>query len=103
MTGAHVSTARRPTMTHGDFLLRGTPCSLLPAVPGLMCLEAPAELFVQLPDAFHRAGPRPHIILGAALLRQTPDAGVAISVIVLDATSNRRRLDAPSVVIPDRL
>ena len=59
-------------------------------------------LFIRLPDAFHRAGPRPHIILGAGLLSWMPDAGVAISLIVLDVTSNQQRLEAPSVAIPNR-
>ena len=98
---AHVSMACRPAMAHGD-ILRGEPCLPLPAVPGLPCLEAPAKLFIRPPDALHRAEPRPHIILGAGLLRQTPNAGVAISRIVLDATSNQQRLGAPSVVVPDR-
>ena len=88
MTSAHVGTACRPALTHGD-ILRGKPCSLPPAFLGLPCLEASVGLFVRLPDAFRRAGPRPHVILGAGLLRQMPDAGVAISLIVLDVTSNQ--------------
>ena len=59
-------------------------------------------LSVRLPDAFHRAGPRPHIILGAGLRRWMLDAGVAISLIVLNVTSIRRHLGAPSVEVPDR-
>ena len=99
MTGAKVGTARRPAMTHGD-ILRGRPCSPLQAVPGLPCLGVSVGLFVRLPDAFHRARTRPHVILGAGLLRQTPDVGVATSLIV--PTSIQRRLEAPSVAVPDR-
>ena len=102
MTGAHVTMACRPALTHGD-ILRGKPCSPLPAFLGPPCLEASVGLFARSPDAFHRAGPRAHIILGAGLCRWMPDAGVAISPIVLDVSSNRRRLRAPSVAIPDRL
>lgn len=101
MMDAHVSMACRPALTHGDFL-RSKPCLPLPVLPGLPCPEAPVRLFVRLPNAFHPAGPRPHVILGAGLLHQMPDAGVAIFLIVLDVTSIRRRLGAPSVVVPDR-
>lgn len=88
-------------MTHGD-IFRGRPCSSLSAFLGMPCFEASVRLFVQPPDASHRAKPRPHIILGAGLLRRMPDAGVAIPLIVLDVTSNQQRLDAPSVVVPER-
>ena len=88
MTGAYVAMACRAALTHGD-ILRGKPCSPLPAFPGLPCLETSVRLPVRLPDAFHRAGPRPHVILGAGLLHWMPDAGVAISPIVLYVTSIR--------------
>ena len=89
-------------MPHGD-ILQGKPSTALPPILGPPCPDTSAGLFVPLPDAFHCAEPRPQLILGAGLLSWMPDAGEAAPLIVLDVTSTRQRLGAPSVAVPDRL